>query len=975
MLLETFLDRYRLAAVIQAIEDDLRSFIRRHVAPNVEAETAIPERLETLRGRARADGIVDASFELLIDYFDFGDAFALLNRYRGLLPEAVGQAIRSLTPAFEVAVPIRNAVMHGRPLRPSDEEQVARLGQAVAGIEVPFSLTRNIVARLVEDPAWAPLIDIETTGYGNALHNLPLPEFDETGLLGRDAELKQTRDLLTKRRFPVVTIAGEGGIGKTALAVQVLYDLVDLADPPFDVVLWASLKTERLTGRGIEQIRDVGLDLLSLTSALGGALGGGAQADTELLAQVLDGTRALVAIDNVESMGPSEIRNLIDALPDAQFLLTSRVGLGEIEWRIPLGALSSAAAKPMLRQLAARRALPQIARMSDKQAEQVVSRLRGSPLAIRWFVEAVHAGGQPDVLLRDQSAVLQFCMSSIYDSLDSAGKRLVECFVALDTNASVGQLALLTELDRDEVQEQIYELQRRAIVQVDSRLSETLSQSYALGAMPREYLARFGSLDRAFGERVRQELRDIEATDEMMRQLDRRLALEPSALSVETPEEKAVANVLRSALRKSKRGDIDQARSEIARARDAVPAYFETYRVEAFIESSSRPEEARRLYQEAYRLAPDESKPRVAYWMASHLLSLMAAKEAESYALEAHEALGLPGTALALARVCMYEGLRFEQAETLLLEAAEAENARTRVIAEMLLLDLAKRRSEQIADEDKQPLAALDVAIDAIGRAETFLATGVVDARYEESLGKLVSESLLVALRLPDVSVAEEQISAVLEALDRNFRVLARSGVREEWFARLKRLCASSTCPPDVISYAEKLETRLETRLVLQRRGRARGLVLEYSAKKAFGFIQAFEGGENHFFHRSGLHDEQDAVFLTRGAEVEFRPTQQIDDGRERVRAEDVTVVLTEVERQHALRGRSAVVVSKVQRYLFAEDRSNHVRYYVDRSAFQDPNLWASVEVGTQVRLDAEIGPQGLRAVSARATGTVGASL
>ena len=39
-------------------------------------------------------------------------------------------------------------------------------------------------------------------------------------------------------------------MGKTALAVKALWDLVNHSDCPYDVVLWSSLKTERLTVNG-----------------------------------------------------------------------------------------------------------------------------------------------------------------------------------------------------------------------------------------------------------------------------------------------------------------------------------------------------------------------------------------------------------------------------------------------------------------------------------------------------------------------------------------------------------------------------------------------------------------------------------------------------------------------------------------------------------------------------------------------------
>ena len=735
--------------------------------------------------------------------------------------------------------------------------------------------------------------------------------------------------------------------------------MVDSANPPFDAVLWASLKTERLTGHGVEQVRDAAFDLWSLTAELGSVVDTEVGSDLTLLSELLEGTRTLIAIDNVETMGAEEIRDFIDAVPDAQFLLTSRVGLGEIEWRVSLGALGPSAAKNMLRHLANRRGLPQLARMSDRQATQVVERLRGSPLAIRWFVEAVQVGGQPDALLHDQSVVLQFCMSSIYDSLSEEGQRVVDCLVALDTTASVGQIALLTDLERDQVQQQIYELQRRSIVQVDSRLSETLTQSYAVSAMPREYLRRFGSLDRGFGDQVRGRLKEIEATDEIMRRYDNVVSLEPMAIMVETPEERAVANVLRQALRRSRQGDLEGARRDVARARDAAPAFFETYRVGAFIESHPRPEEARRLYEDAYRLAPPEGRPKVAYWLAGHLLSLMAAGEAEQFAREAHCALALPATALRLGRVCMYEGQRFDEAETLLKFAASADAAKTRLIAETTLIDLAKRRAERLAEDEKQPASALAAAIGGIRRAEGIVASGVVDSRFEHDFATLVSEALLIALRLPDIAVVSDELAEVLEAIDRSFRVLSRADLRETWMPRLGRICSGKGCPEEIVMYGRKLETRLERRLVLQGSGRLTGTVLEYSAKKRYGFIRRHDGEPNLFFHRTAVNDPQELILLNRGAEVSYAVRETDHQGETKTRATDVAAVLGEVERERALRRRRGRVVHRTETYLFTEDIPTQERVFVHRSALRNGREWASIRDGFILSYDLTFSDQG----------------
>jgi cold shock CspA family protein/tetratricopeptide (TPR) repeat protein len=965
-LVSSFLDRYRLAAVIQAVEEDLRAFIRNYIAPYVEAETLFGERYDELRKRAADDGVLDPTMETLIDYIDFGEAFGTLNRHRGMIPEDLATVVKAVTPAFETAAPIRNRVMHGRPLQSGDEEHIARLGQTLTDTDVSFAVTQHVVARLVEEPDWVPFVDIASASYGEILHNLPLPEYDETGLLGREQELRELKRRLIQPRFPVVTIAGEGGIGKTALAVQVLYDIVDDKDLPYEAVLWVTLKTERLTGKGVEQLRDAALDFLSITGELSSAIGGTQSTDIELLANVLEGTRTLVAIDNIESISGEEIRALIEALPECQFLLTSRVGLGEMEVRIPLGALGDQAAKVMFRQLARRRGLMQLAKVSDAQATTIVTKLRRSPLGIRWFVEAVEIGGQPDELLRDQAAVLQFCMSTIYDALTPEAHRVVECLLAVDRPGTIGEIALLTDLERDEVQEQIYELQRRSLVAVDTRLSVTLAQSYALSEMAREHLQRFGSVDPLFGEQVRSRLRQIGAAEEVMRSYDNRIALEPAAIVAENDEELAVAHGLRRALGRSRTGDLSSARDLVAKALNAVPGYFESYRVSAFLESDARPEEARRLYEEAYRLAPDDQKPRVAYWMAGHLMkNTLATEEAAAYAEQAHEGLGLPGTALRLGRIRMYQQ-RFDEAHDLVTSAADIAAGKSRLMAETDLLDLAKRRVEHLAGEQRKPGLALDVIPNSLERANRVLEEGFSDRRFNDGLIELLAEGLFVSLRTQDLAEISPKIVPILEALDSHFGIAANPRRRSLWEGRVSLLAEHDELEQDLRAYAAKILKRLELHTAKSGKGLQAGEVDNYQTDKKFGFIRTADG-DRTFFHRNGLVDARDSMFIVRGVEVVFRMRAVIHEGKAGTRAEEVSVTLTPAQRERALRSRRGIVVKREERFLFIQDSMSGESFFAHRTAFRDRTDWQRANVGAVVTFDVEFAPQGVKAAAGSA--------
>ena len=166
-LSERFLGRYRLAALIQAIEGDLRTFIRDYLAPYSDADALFGDLSRELHGRAIADRFLDPSASSLVEYLDFGDSFALLNHKRQMLPDDLADTVRSLTLGFQTATPIRNRIMHGRPLRDDDEEQVAQLGQAVTDSRSGFRMTEAVVKHLVEDQTWTPFMGrISTREYG-----------------------------------------------------------------------------------------------------------------------------------------------------------------------------------------------------------------------------------------------------------------------------------------------------------------------------------------------------------------------------------------------------------------------------------------------------------------------------------------------------------------------------------------------------------------------------------------------------------------------------------------------------------------------------------------------------------------------------------------------------------------------------------------------------------------------------------------
>ena len=303
----------------------------------------------------------------LLPYLDLGDLLGLLNRHKSAVRNAKPSDIRAATQIIERrgVHAIRNRVMHpARPLEPED-----------------FPTLMSVTEKLRKDAStlwWGPLVesvalisdptsiaDITIPPYWihepRIAHNLPVAEFDDTGFIGRREERGRLKNLL-RSDHSVITVVGAGGVGKTALALRICYDLLEDATADLDGLIWVSLKTHRLTPDGVRAITDAvdttGLLIDQIT------VSAGISADSSpggIWATVLDymkANRILLVIDNLETLG-TEVRELAVGIPHgSKLLLTSRVGLGEIELRYPIPDLSPRDASQLIPSASPHRCAP-----------------------------------------------------------------------------------------------------------------------------------------------------------------------------------------------------------------------------------------------------------------------------------------------------------------------------------------------------------------------------------------------------------------------------------------------------------------------------------------------------------------------------------------------------------------------------------------------------------------------------------------
>ena len=187
-------------------------------------------------------------------------------------------------------------------------------------------------------------------------------------LVGREDALARVEQLLGDQSTRLVTITGPGGAGKSRLALEVAAGAA--LERPVHLV-------------GLAPIGDAEL----IPSAIARALGvreSGAQTPTDAIGERLEGTGALLFLDNLEHLPGASVpvAALLDRAPDLQILTTSRAPLRlSTEHVLPLEPLSIEDATTLFTELAAARGVV-LRPEALASVHEICRRLDGLPLAI-----------------------------------------------------------------------------------------------------------------------------------------------------------------------------------------------------------------------------------------------------------------------------------------------------------------------------------------------------------------------------------------------------------------------------------------------------------------------------------------------------------------------------------------------------------------------------------------------------------------
>ncbi|HKX48665.1 MAG TPA: tetratricopeptide repeat protein [Gaiellaceae bacterium] len=187
-------------------------------------------------------------------------------------------------------------------------------------------------------------------------------------LVGRANALARVEALLGSPEVRLATITGPGGAGKSRLALEVAARAA--LDRPVHLV-------------GLAPVLDAELVPSAIARAIGARESGG-RTVIESIAENLDGSGALLYLDNLEHLPTVApvVAELLDCVPDLQILATSRTPLRlSAERVLPLEPLSIEDATTLFVELAAARGVL-LQEDALTSVHEICRRLDGLPLAI-----------------------------------------------------------------------------------------------------------------------------------------------------------------------------------------------------------------------------------------------------------------------------------------------------------------------------------------------------------------------------------------------------------------------------------------------------------------------------------------------------------------------------------------------------------------------------------------------------------------
>lgn len=832
--------RLSLYALISAIEVDLRNTLSTYLSGTGPATAILGEQLfKKIADRSEQEipqSAVNASIEDLILYCDYGDIIQLAKTHKNRIPESLSIQLKKLDSELTELIGTRNRVMHSRPLDYDDLAKTTELCEHLLSHPSTWPNLKDIKRKLSTEPDYILRLSIPFESDTSPIsHNLPLPDFDETGFIGRRTTSTNLKKAILGV-YPVVTIVGEGGLGKTSLALKVAYELLDQSQGIFDAIIFTSAKTHKLTDNEIQRIKGAINSSVGLIENAARSLGGDVSRSTNDLIELMSQFRVLLIIDNLETIIDENMRELLERIPaGSKILITTRIRMGAFEFPIQLDPLTSPEATQLLRATAKVRECGRLVAMPDVKLAEYCKKMRNNPLHIKWFVSAVQAGQRPESVLADEKIFLQFCLSNVFNIISDDGRKLVRTILSLGGSYTVAELSFLTSMDQTTLFKAIGELTRtNMFFSISTPTDASFETKYELSQLARAYLSRFYPVSKEEQQRLLQHKQKLISAGEKIRSETGRNPLSSSSIHCRTRSDWVIAKYLRDALAHIRAEEIEKAFDLIEQAKSLTPDFSEVHRIEAFAYArSGNITNAYDSYERALEFAPNSAVTRLLFGG----FLLREVSDTEGAIDQFVKAIELcpeqPEPKIEYARACLF--LRqFEKAETAIAELESLPTQHELTVKKVIdiHLQLLTRKADHYSST-QEPLRALEELFKV---KEFYTGIAAPDSRMLERIVKIRGTAVHIRNALASNPERAPQIGTILNWID--------------------TVCSQTTDRGD-----QHKTVDLELK--------SYGVIKSIHHTGKFGFISQ-DSGESIFFHVNRIHINRRELSIGRKVQFEL---------------------------------------------------------------------------------------------------------
>ncbi|MEQ5227188.1 NB-ARC domain-containing protein [Proteus vulgaris] len=330
--------------------------------------------------------------------------------------------------------------------------------------------------------------------YEKTMWELPnnLPEAFEhgiTGLVGRQKEQDLLIECLKNRRVSNIAIVAPGGIGKTALALDLLSRQVKNPDTKnhFDSCIFSTLKTEKLTSDGVIKLDSIE-SLLELKESIilaANKIYDETYSTFDELCNNKYEEKILLFIDNLETLlinSTKDFEEFTYSLPPVwRVLITSRISISNARI-ISLEPLKEKHALHLARTYLLKRNRKNL---PEEVLKNLVSKCFNNPLAIRLSIDLYLTGKEiPESISVANKEIASFSYSNLIDALSDTSVNILEALFISDNNNRIALCEMLS-LSLEEIVESIAQLSNTSLI---NRNTSEGGEIYSLSESIRELL-------------------------------------------------------------------------------------------------------------------------------------------------------------------------------------------------------------------------------------------------------------------------------------------------------------------------------------------------------------------------------------------------------------------------------------------------------------------------------------------------------